>query len=60
MTELGFGLLPPDRDRYFAMVENEGRVRSLEVRAQLRNGEVVTLLANSEPIQYKGRPCMLS
>ena len=60
MSELGFGLLPPDRDRYFALVQSEGRVRNLEVRSQLRNGDIATLLANSEPIQYKGRPCMLS
>ena len=60
MTELGFGLVPSDRDRYFALVQTEGRVRNLEVHARLRNGESVVLLANSEPIQYKGRRCMLS
>jgi len=60
LWELGIGLLPEDTQTYRARVRSEPRVRNLEVKTRARSGEIVTLLINSELIDYAGEACVLS
>ena len=60
LWELGIGLLPEDTQTYRARVRSEPRVRNLEVHTRARSGDVITLLINSERIDYAGQACVLS
>ena len=59
-AELGFWVVPEDRDRLLRTMETEGRVRDLEVAFRTKSGESRNLLVNSERIIYGGEPAVLN
>ena len=59
-AELGFWVVPEDRDRLLKTMETDGRVRDLEVAFRTKSGESRNLLVNSERIIYGGEPAVLN
>lgn len=60
MGELGAGLLPEDRARYYEALHRDGRVRNLEVRIHDRAGRLRHSLLSGEILDYQGQRCVLS
>jgi PAS domain S-box-containing protein len=58
--ELGFWVVPEQRDRLVQLLHTQSRVRDLEVVFRTRGGDHRYLLVNSEVITYAGRPAVLS
>jgi PAS domain S-box-containing protein len=59
-AELGFWLVPEDRDRLLKTMDTEGRVRDVEVTFRTKSGESRNLLVNSERIIYGGELAVLN
>ena len=59
-AELGFWVVPEDRDRLLKTMDTEGRVRDVEVTFRTKSGESRQLLVNSERITYGGEPAVLN
>ncbi|MDR7267392.1 PAS domain S-box-containing protein [Pelomonas saccharophila] len=54
-----YGLLPEDRERFYAVLSAEGRVSNLALRVRDVHGEVREALLNAVPMPYLGEECVL-
>jgi PAS domain S-box-containing protein len=60
LGDLGVGLDPAQRERYYAELRRSGRVRNQQVTARSRDGRLMHSLMNGELIDYEGQACALS
>jgi len=58
--ELGLWVEPRDRDRFVRAVVREGRVRDLEARFRVKDGQEEIGLVSAEQIVLAGKRCVLS
>lgn len=54
-----YGLLPEDRERFYAVLAAEGRVSNLALRAKGVHGELRELILNAVRMPYLGEECVL-
>lgn len=54
-----YGLLPDDRERFYAVLAAEGRVNNLTLRIRDVHGEVHEAILNAVRIPYLGEECFL-
>ncbi|HNY64726.1 MAG TPA: transporter substrate-binding domain-containing protein [Deltaproteobacteria bacterium] len=59
-TELGFYFDPQDRERVLEEIRRSGQARNLEMKLKTRSGRVIIGLFSTAPIEYQGKPCLLS
>ncbi len=58
--ELDFWVEPAELAHFVAEIESQGFVQGREVRLRSRNGEVLTVLLSSQPVDIAGVPHLLS
>jgi PAS domain S-box-containing protein len=58
--ELGVWKNPAEREQLLRQLRAAGSVRDLELRKELRNGDVRMLLVNADQIELDGKPCVVS
>lgn len=58
--ELGVWKNPAEREQLLRQLCAAGSVRDLELRQELRSGEVRILLVNADQIELDGQPCVVS
>jgi PAS domain S-box-containing protein len=54
-----YGLLPEDRERFYAELEAQGRVTNLSLRVRNVHGEVHDVVLNAVRMPYLGEECVL-
>jgi two-component system cell cycle sensor histidine kinase/response regulator CckA len=59
VTDKDFWVEPADRTRLVRMLQEQGRVRDLEVKLRIKSGEIKVVLSSAEPIDIGGEPCIL-
>jgi PAS domain S-box-containing protein len=59
-AELQIYTEPAEREAFFRMLREQGRVTDFEAKLKTKDGEVRTYLMSSEVIELEGRPCLLT
>jgi PAS domain S-box-containing protein len=59
-NELAIWADPDDRDRVYAQLQREGRLRNHETRFRKKNGEMGVGLLSADLIEIEGRPCAIT
>ena len=54
-----YGILPEDRERFYAVLRAEGRISNLTLRIRDMHGEVREAILNAAPRPYLGEDCIL-
>jgi len=57
--ELGIWSAPADRSRMLQELEQNGRVKNLQVQARSRTGQLGDFLMSAESVEIGGRPCLV-
>ncbi|HTP44049.1 MAG TPA: PAS domain S-box protein, partial [Candidatus Acidoferrum sp.] len=58
--DLGIWLNPKDREQMVAILKRDGEVRDLEVRFQIKSGEVRTFVLAAHTIELEGVMCVIT
>lgn len=54
-----YGILPEDRERFYAELAAQGSVRNLDLRVRHPNGDIRRAIVNAVPLQHLGEACCL-
>ncbi|ARN18996.1 ATP-binding protein [Piscinibacter gummiphilus] len=58
-ADFGFGVVPEDREVFYALVAREGRARNFLARSIDIRGRARRVLVNAEPLEYLEQACLL-